>query len=216
MALGWRFEVGGGAFGRWREAPSAALGLRLEVGGQGLRREGWRREAGPSADGGRRLRSRGVEVGGRGGERCWRLEAKTKKNLGTEAAIGRYVFPFEKLDVYKLTVDLAEYVLTLLEKLPANKHLRLVSQMEAAVTSPAQNIAEGKGRQYKKEFIQFLHIAQGSLYEVVTLNEIFLRKQFFQLDASIEVRRRCEQVDRKLNGLINSLRGTRGRAASNL
>ena len=130
--------------------------------------------------------------------------------------MGEYVFPFEKLDVYILSVNLAEYVLTLLEQLPANKHLRLVSQMEAAVTSPAQNIAEGKGRQYKKEFIQFLHIAQGSLYEVVTLNEIFLRKQFFQLDASIEVRNRCEQIDRKLNGLINSLRGTRGRAASNL
>ena len=31
--------------------------------------------------------------------------------------MGEYVFPFEKLDVYKLTVDLAEYVLTLLEKL---------------------------------------------------------------------------------------------------
>ena len=102
-----------------------------------------------------------IEVGG------VRREAKKRTT-----DMGEYVFPFEKLDVYKLSVDLAEYVLTLLEKLPANKHLRLVSQMEAAVTSPAQNIAEGKGRQYKKEFIQFLHIAQGSLYEVVTLNEI--------------------------------------------
>jgi len=68
-----------------------------------------------------------------------------------------YIFPFEKLDVYQLSVDLAEYVLGLLEGFPANRHFRLVGQMEAAVTSPAQNTAEGKGRQYKKEFIQFLH-----------------------------------------------------------
>ena len=118
-----------------------------------------------------------------------------------------YVFPFEKLDVWQLAVDLAEFVLGLLEQIPRNKHIRLVSQMEAAATSPAQNIAEGKGRQYKKEFIQFLHIAQGSVYEVVTLNEVFRRKGLFNEEEAKESRKRCEQIDRKLNGLINSLRG---------
>jgi four helix bundle protein len=118
-----------------------------------------------------------------------------------------YLFPFEKLDVWQLAVDLAEFVLSLLEQLPQNKHIRLISQMEAAATSPAQNIAEGKGRQYKKEFIQYLHIAQGSLYEVVTLNEVFRRRKLFREEDAIEIRKRCEQVDRKLNGLINSLRG---------
>ena len=125
--------------------------------------------------------------------------------------MSEYVFPFEKLDVWQLAVDLADYVLELLEDFPTNQHLRLVGQMEAAVTSPAQNIAEGKGRQYKKEFIQYLHIAQGSLYEVVTLNEVFRRRKLFSQEDAQEVRNRCEQIDRKLNGLINSLRGTRGR-----
>jgi four helix bundle protein len=125
--------------------------------------------------------------------------------------MSEYVFPFEKLDVWQLAVDLADYVLELLEDFPTNQHLRIVGQMEAAVTSPAQNIAEGKGRQYKKEFIQYLHIAQGSLYEVVTLNEVFRRRKLFSLEDAQEVRNRCEQIDRKLNGLINSLRGTRGR-----
>jgi four helix bundle protein len=118
-----------------------------------------------------------------------------------------YVFPFEKLDVYQMALDLADYVLTILERFPTNTHIRLVSQIEAAVTSPAQNVAEGKGRQYKKEFIQFLHIAQGSLYEVVTLNEIFKRRGLFNKGEALEIRSRCEAIDRKLNGLINSLRG---------
>ena len=126
--------------------------------------------------------------------------------------MAEYLFPFEKLDVWQLAVDLAKTVLDLLEKLPQNRHLRLISQMEAAVTSPAQNIAEGKGRQYRKEFIQFLHIAQGSVFEVVTLNEIFCKQRLFGEDEANEVRRRCEQIDRKLNGLINSLRGKRGRS----
>jgi len=125
--------------------------------------------------------------------------------------MSEYVFPFEKLDVWQLSVDLADYVLELLGSFTPNRHIRLVGQMEAAVTSPAQNIAEGKGRQYKKEFIQYLHIAQGSLYEVVTLNEVFHRRKLFSQEDASKVRARCEQIDRKLNGLINSLRGTRGR-----
>ena len=128
----------------------------------------------------------------------------------------KYLFPFEKLDVWQLSVDLAETVLDSLEKLPGGKHLRLVSQMEAAATSPAQNIAEGKGRQYKKEFIQFLHIAQGSLFEVVTLNEIFRRKGIVGVEQTKEIRSRCEQIDRKLNGLINSLRGQRRKESADL
>jgi len=128
------------------------------------------------------------------------LEAKREQD---------FLFPFEKLDVWQLALELAEMVLSLLERIPQNKHIRLISQMEAAVVSPAQNIAEGKGRQYKKEFIQYLHIAQGSLFEVVTLSEVFRRKKLFQEEEAIEVRKLCEQIDRKLNGLINSLRGKR-------
>jgi len=120
-----------------------------------------------------------------------------------------YLFPFEKLDVWKIAVDLAEYILDLLEKLPQNKHIRLIGQIESAAVSVPQNIAEGKGRRYKKEFIQFLHISQGSVYEVVTLNEIFGRRSLFSEEEAVEIRNRCEQIDRKLNGLMNSLRGKR-------
>jgi four helix bundle protein len=120
-----------------------------------------------------------------------------------------YIFPFEKLDVWQMAVELVDYVLDLLEKIPFNRHLRLLSQMEGAVTSVSQNIAEGKGRQYKKEFLQFLSIAQGSLYETITLNEIFRRRNLFSEEEYKEVRKRGEDIDRKLNGLMNSLRGRR-------
>jgi four helix bundle protein len=109
-----------------------------------------------------------------------------------------------------MAVELAETVLGFLNGLPQNKHVRLIGQMEAAATSPAQNIAEGEGRQYKKEFIQYLHIGKGSVFELVTLNEVFRRRKIFSKDETEEIRRRCEQVDRKLNGLINSLHGKRG------
>jgi four helix bundle protein len=123
--------------------------------------------------------------------------------------MSQYLFPFEKLDVWNMAIDLADIVIELLEMTPQTKHLRLLSQMESAVVSISQNIAEGKGRQYKKEFIQFLHIAQGSVFEVVTLNEIFQRRKIFTIEQAGEVRLFCERIDRKLNGLINSLRGNK-------
>ena len=122
----------------------------------------------------------------------------------------KFEFPFEKLEVWQLAVDFADFILGLLENFPANKHLRLIGQMEAAVSSIAQNTAEGKGRQYKKEFIQYLYVAEGSLFEVLTLTEIFKRRQLFKEEESFKIRQRAEVIDRKLHGLINSLKGRRG------
>jgi len=38
------------------------------------------------------------------------------------------------------------------------------------------NVAEGKGRFSRKEFIQFLYIARGPLFETITLMNIFKRE----------------------------------------
>ena len=98
------------------------------------------------------------------------------------------------------------YILGLLESFPPKRHLRLVGQMEAAVSSISQNTAEGKGRQYKKEFIQILYIAQGSLYEVLTLTVIFRRRNLFKKEDTVKIWNDAEIIDRKIHGLIRSLK----------
>ena len=45
-----------------------------------------------------------------------------------------FVFPFEKIEVWQLSFDLADYVFGLLESLPPNRHFRIIGQMEAAVS----------------------------------------------------------------------------------
>ena len=83
-------------------------------------------------------------------------------------------FNFEKLEVWKKSVDFADKVLELVEDIETDrKHYRLFEQIEAASTSISMNIAEGKGRYSKKEFVHFLYIARGSLFETVTLLIIF-------------------------------------------
>jgi len=117
-----------------------------------------------------------------------------------------FKFPFEKLEVWQLGVDFADFSLSILDSFPPNRYLRLMGQMETAASSISQNIAEGKGRQYKKEFIQFLYVAEGSLFEVLTLTEIFKRRKLFRVEDTLEIRKQAELIDRKLHGLMNSLR----------
>jgi len=47
----------------------------------------------------------------------------------------------------------------------------------------------------------------GSLFEVLTLTEIFKRRNLFDEKHAIDIRKQAEIIDRKLHGLINSLRG---------
>ena len=117
-----------------------------------------------------------------------------------------FVFPFEKIEVWQLSVDLADYVFGLLELFPPNRHFRIIGQMEAAVSGISQNIAEGKGRQYNKEFIQFLYIAIGCLFEVLTLTEIFKRRKLFKENEAIEIRDKAKTIYRKTSALIRSLK----------
>jgi len=59
--------------------------------------------------------------------------------MGGRGETEGFVFPFEKLEVWQLAIDLADFVVALLESLPPHRHTRLIGQMEAAVCSIAQN-----------------------------------------------------------------------------
>jgi four helix bundle protein len=91
--------------------------------------------------------------------------------------MGQVRFSFEDLEVWQKAVEFARLVIELTEEIDtARRHYRLIEQLEASSTSIALNIAEGKGRYSKKEFIQFLYVARGSLYETITLLIIFHKK----------------------------------------
>ncbi|MGV7224400.1 MAG: four helix bundle protein, partial [Nitrospinales bacterium] len=86
-------------------------------------------------------------------------------------------FAFEDLKVYQKALDFAVAVIDTIDELDTpRKHYRLIEQLEAASSSIALNIAEGKGRYSKKEFKHFCYIARGSLYETISLVQIFKKK----------------------------------------
>lgn len=111
------------------------------------------------------------------------------------------------MEVWKKAVDFAKSVIDLTEEINTDRrHYRLIEQLEASSTSIALNIAEGKGRYSKKEFLQFLHIARGSLFETVTLLRIFHQKKWID-DAQLEkVEDAGSEVGKMISGLISSIR----------
>ena len=116
-------------------------------------------------------------------------------------------FSFEDLKVWQKAVDFAEGVIRLIDKLETSrKHYRLIEQLEAASTSVAMNIAEGKGRQTTKEFIQFLYIARGSLFEVITLLVILDRLGWITEDLVKNYRLLAEEICKMINALIKSMK----------
>lgn len=118
-------------------------------------------------------------------------------------------FIFEDLLIWNKAVEFARLVIRLTEKIQTNrKHYRLIEQLEAAATSIALNIAEGKGRFSKKEFIQFLYIARGSLYETITLLKIF-HKQDWISDTDLElIDCQADEIGKMLSSLIKSIKLT--------
>lgn len=72
------------------------------------------------------------------------------------------------LNVWKKAMDLAAQVYSLTAKLPKEELYGLTSRIRRSAVSIPSNIAEGAARHSRKEFIQFLHIASGSVAELET------------------------------------------------
>lgn len=115
-------------------------------------------------------------------------------------------FAYEDLDVWNRAVDFAVKVIDLVETVDTGRrHYRLFEQIEASSTSISMNLAEGKGRFSQKEFVHYCYIARGSLYETVTLLEIFKRKGWISEDEFSLLRAEGVEIASMIKGLINSL-----------
>ncbi len=75
---------------------------------------------------------------------------------------------YKSLEVWKFSMQLVKDFYQITKAYPKEELFSLTSQTRRAAISIPSNIAEGLGRQYKKDTLQFLHIARGSIYELET------------------------------------------------
>ena len=114
---------------------------------------------------------------------------------------------FEKLEVWQKSMDFADVLFSITEEVSkSKKHYRVIEQLESSALSVPQNIAEGKGRYSKKEFVQFLYYSRGSLYEALTISILFNRRNLISDKTLIEIRKQSTEIGKMLNALINAIK----------
>ena len=75
---------------------------------------------------------------------------------------------YKNLHIWQEGIKLARKIYEVTSTFPANEKFGIVSQMTRAAVSIPSNIAEGAGRNSKKDFANFLSIAIGSIFELHT------------------------------------------------
>lgn len=103
-------------------------------------------------------------------------------------------------------MDLAEGVYGLSRGMPSAERYGLTSQLLRAAVSVPANIAEGRARTGRREFLHFLSIASGSLAETETLIELAVRAGLVA-KTEAQVALRCAgEVGRMMSALKKALR----------
>ena len=84
----------------------------------------------------------------------------------------------KKLDAWVKSINLVTEVYKMTSVFPKNEEYGITSQMRRSAISVSSNIAEGAGRDSKKEYIRFLNISIGSLSELETQMIISKRLEY--------------------------------------
>lgn len=112
------------------------------------------------------------------------------------------VVTFEDLDVWKKAREVRLFVWTICKKLPAEEKFGLSSQAKRSARSITNNIAEGYGRYFYQENIQFCRIARGSLQETLDHMIIAVDEELINTEELKAFRLLYDECLRLLNGYI--------------
>jgi four helix bundle protein len=110
---------------------------------------------------------------------------------------------YRDLEVWKISMQLAREVYQITEGMPKHEIYGLTSQIRRTSVSVPANIAEGYGRNHRKEYVQFLGVANGSLKELETL--LLLAHDLNYLNDITKLMSLCESAGRLLTRLRQSL-----------
>jgi four helix bundle protein len=116
------------------------------------------------------------------------------------------IHSYKELTVWQRSIELTTAIYELTENFPKEEIYGITSQMRRSSVSIASNIAEGRFRGTKKDYVQFLRIAYGSGAELETQIEISKKLQktkdldFNKADLLLdEVMRMLNVMIRKIN-----------------
>jgi four helix bundle protein len=112
---------------------------------------------------------------------------------------------YRQLTVWKKAVDLTVEIYRITKKFPRSELYGLTSQIRRAAAAIPANIAEGYGRGYRREYVQFLRIAFSSGTELETHILIANRVRYLSKEEYKKISDQLVEVMKMLNVLTKRL-----------
>src|SRR3989344_6352130 len=116
---------------------------------------------------------------------------------------GGKVVSFKELIVWQRAMELAKQIYRVSRDFPSSEQYGLTSQMRRSAVSIPSNIAEGRKPGTRKDFMQFLRIADGSAAELET--QIILAGSFYKLPGLARAHELLIEVQKMLGAMLKKL-----------
>jgi four helix bundle protein len=112
---------------------------------------------------------------------------------------------YRDLIIWQKSMKLTKDIYSIVNNFPKEEIYGLTSQVKRCAISIPSNIAEGRGRSSNKEFVRFLQISLGSLYELETQLEL-ARELGFISDIN-KILSQCLELEKMINSMITKKGG---------
>ena len=115
-------------------------------------------------------------------------------------------FRFQDLKIWQAAIQIADELFDVAEDLEKKRFYRFAEQLRGAAMSAPNNIAEGSGSSFKKEFIQFLNIARRSTYENANILILLEKRHLVSTEYLAELLDKLDHLCRQITKFQTSLK----------
>ena len=113
---------------------------------------------------------------------------------------------FEDMPIWRLAKDLAVEIYRITKDAKFRRDFGLVDQIRRASISISSNVAEGFERGSKREFVQFLYVAKGSLGEVRSQLQVSSELGYIDKEEFGSLLLQTYDLSKQLGSFISSLK----------
>lgn len=109
------------------------------------------------------------------------------------------MFDFEKLDLYKKSLEMIKIVYNQTKQFPIDERFGLTNQYRRAANSVALNIGEGYGETIPLS-LKYIKTSKGSIRECLVCSEIALQQNYIDQNQYNEIRKILTELSKMASG----------------
>jgi four helix bundle protein len=113
---------------------------------------------------------------------------------------------YQDLSVWQKSIALVTDIYIETKYFPGKETYGLTLQARKSAISIPSNIAEGYGRNSTNDYLRFLNISKGSLYELETQILIAFNLKYLSTEGFNKLNDTCKEIERMLSSLIRKIK----------